>query len=85
MRSSLAGMPLYIVADRSGVAVTIRSATSDLLADGAPEVTVVAGRLIMPGVGRLLLHDHTAEAIGGALALSLVPGSSWCQCHPGER
>jgi hypothetical protein len=67
MRSRPGAMPLHIVTDDGGVAATIGSSVQGLLAAGASEVTVLAGRLTMRGVGRRLLHDHTADAIGRAL------------------
>jgi hypothetical protein len=67
MRSRHGAMPLHIVADGGGVAATVGSSVRGLLAAGASEVTVLAGRLAMRGAGRRLLHDHTADAIGRAL------------------
>jgi hypothetical protein len=68
-RSTLGDVRLQVVADDGGgVAATIRSAAKELLADGASEVIVLAGRLAIRGWGRLLLHDHTADAIARAMA-----------------
>jgi len=61
--SPLGGEPLYIVDDAGGVAATLAAVTCDLLAADADEVLVVAGQLLMPGIRRRLLHDHTADAI----------------------
>jgi hypothetical protein len=66
-------VPLQVVNDLGGVATTIRLVARELLIDGAREVTVVVGRLAMPGLARLLLHDHTAGAI--ARAMSSLPGA----------
>jgi hypothetical protein len=69
MRSPLGDVPLQVVDDVGGVARTLRLFTMELLADGACDVTVVVGRLAMPGVARLLLHDRTADAISRSLAV----------------
>jgi hypothetical protein len=72
-RSPLGVVPLHVVDDAGGVASTIRLLTTELLADGAHDVTVVVGRLAMPGVARMVLHDRTSGAISRALAA--VPGA----------
>jgi hypothetical protein len=66
MESSLHRMPLHLVDDVGGVGDTLRAAVEDLLAEGADEVVVVAGRANSDAAHRSL-KAHIAERIHDAL------------------
>lgn len=67
------GFALEVVDERGGVAATIAAQARSQLSVGFDEVVVLAGYLSLRGVGRRLLHDHTAEAI--CVAVNRIPGA----------
>jgi hypothetical protein len=58
---------LEIIDDRGGVAATLAGVVRAQLDDGFEEVMVLVGHLPMGGIGRILLHDHTALSICAAM------------------
>lgn len=67
------GLALEVVDDRGGVAASISARARAQLSVGFDEVVVLAGYLSTRGIGRRLLHDHTAEGIRDAV--NRVPGA----------
>ncbi len=73
MNAHVPDLPLDIVDDAGGVALTIAHAARAVLAQGADQVMVITGQLAMSGLRRRLLHDGTAEAI--RRAVDRIPGA----------
>jgi hypothetical protein len=73
MDAGLHRLALEVVDDRGGVAESIAARVRVQLSAGFDEVVVLAGHLSVRGVGRWLLHDHTAEAIRHTV--NQIPGA----------
>ena len=67
------GLPLDMIDDAGGIAATLAAEVRFRRVTDADEVVVLVGQLSMPGVGRELLHDHTASAV--CEAVNRIPGA----------